>query len=565
METSDQPGPSEAPLPGVDLIPARMVNEVAYCPRLFALEWLHGEWADSADTIEGRTVHRRVDEPTPAGLPAADSDQPDSPTTVRSVLLSDQELGVVARIDLAEVRGDEVIPIDYKKGTVPSCPAGAWEPEQVQLCAQGLLLRAHGYRCDRGFLWFAGSRRRVEVCFDANLIEATLRHIARAREIAAAPSDLPPPLNDSPKCHGCSLVGICLPDEIAFLKSQRADVRPLVPPRDDALPLWVQQAGGSVSKDGFELVVRDRDGKRLHRARFEDTSSVVILGSVGVTTPALHALAERGIPVSYHSIAGWYRGSFHPATDHGVFARAAQHRIAADPRRAIALGRRFVHGKIRNCRVLLRRNGRKVPAGVLAELAMLARDAENAPSTAVLLGIEGRAARVYFGALPLAFKSRPGLALELDGRNRRPPRDPANALLSFAYSCLVREVSNAVRHVGLDLAMGFLHQPRAGRPALALDLMEELRPVVADSAVLLAINNGIVGADDFQVHPTGVALREPGRKRFIEAFERRLDEAVTHPIFGTRVSMRRVIQMQVRLLTRYLLGEIPTYPEYRIR
>jgi len=154
---------------------------------------------------------------------------------------------------------------------------------------------------------------------------------------------------------------------------------------------------------------------------------------------------------------------------------------------------------------------------------------------------------------------------DLEGRNRRPPRDPINALLSFAYSLLTKELAHTIASAGIDPLLGFFHQPRFGRPALALDLMEEFRPIVADSTVISAINNGVVTSSDFLEHPTGVALKSYGRKRFILAYERRMDQLVTHPVFGYRISYRRVLEVQARLFGRFLLGEIPSYPEFRTR
>jgi len=538
-----------------------MLNEVAYCPRLFALEWLNREWADSADTVEGRTVHRRVDAETRAGLP--EPDDADAPRVVRSVLLGDATLGIVARIDLVEAEGGVVVPVDYKKGAAPDVPEGAWEPERVQVCAQGLLLRAHGYSCDHGILWFAESRRRVEVCFDDALVARTLelRDVARA---IATDGRLPPPLRDSPKCERCSLVGICLPDEHYALQEEGATVRPLYPARDDGMPLYARLQGGSLTKDGDEIVVRDR-GKEVGRARIAETSRVAVLGNVTVTTPLLRELAWRDIPVAFHSHGGWFYGSFGPANGRNVMTRIAQHRAAADPARALAVARRFVHAKILNSRVLLRRNGEDVPDNTLLRLQELAADAARAESLETLLGIEGVSARFYFEQFSRMVKTGLRAAFAMDGRNRRPPRDPVNALLSFAYACLVRELTVIVGQIGFDPYVGYLHQPRYGRPALSLDLMEEFRPIIADSVVINAINNEVVQLDDFIVRPTGVSLGDAARTRFVGVYERRMDELATHPTFGTRMSYRRILEVQARLLGKVLLGELPEYPEYRVR
>jgi CRISPR-associated endonuclease Cas1 len=154
------------------------------------------------------------------------------------------------------------------------------------------------------------------------------------------------------------------------------------------------------------------------------------------------------------------------------------------------------------------------------------------------------------------------MAFRFDSRNRRPPTDPVNAMLSLAYAMLSRHLTIALGAVGLDPYRGFYHAPRYGRPALALDIMEPFRPIIADSVVLSAINTGEVGPGDFIVAATGAALTPAGRRRFVDAFERRLLQETTHPVFGYRLSMRRLLLVQARLLSRFLLGELASYPHY---
>jgi CRISPR-associated protein Cas1 len=201
----------------------------------------------------------------------------------------------------------------------------------------------------------------------------------------------------------------------------------------------------------------------------------------------------------------------------------------------------------------------------LSELKQLARKARHANDLGALLGIEGTAARVYFSEFTGMLKRDTTHTFDFEGRNRRPPRDPINALLSFAYSLLAKELLIAVTTAGLDPMLGFYHRPHFGRAGLALDLMEEFRPVIADSVVLNAINTGVVQPDDF-IHAAGSCnLATAARKRFIFAFERRMDQLVTHPVFDYRISYRRVLEVQARLLSRYLLSEIQFYPEFRVR
>ena len=205
-----------------DCVPARMLNEYTYCPRLAYLEWVQGEWADNPDTLDGGFVHRNADKPDHKPVPGPDEPEPDTPLHARSVRLEDAALGMVAIVDILERDGTAVTPVDYKKGTAPALPEGAWEPERVQLCAQGLLLRAAGYACTEGVLWFAGSRKRVTIPFDDALVARTWQLLADCRTMARGGS-MPLPLVDSPKCPRCSLVGICLPDETNLLLGRPAN------------------------------------------------------------------------------------------------------------------------------------------------------------------------------------------------------------------------------------------------------------------------------------------------------------------------------------------------------
>lgn len=565
-----EPEPDTRPRATVDepLLPARMLNEFTYCPRLAYLEWVQGEFADSADTVEGRFTHRRVDQVPARGARREEESEPDAVIHERSVWLSSERLGLTAKIDLVEGEGTAVAPVDYKRGKRPHVDKGAWEPERVQLCAQGLILRDNGMECTGGYLYFAGSRERVAVTFDIELIERTLVLVAAMRRTMRE-ACIPPPLVDSPKCPRCSLVGICLPDEVGWLSAahdgQAAEVRRLLPTRDDALPLYVQQPGARVGKDGECLKVFDRD-QVLAEPRLIEVSQVALFGHAQISTQAVQELCQRGIPITYLSTGGWFYGVTLGIAHKNIELRHRQHLTAADPVRCLVLARRFVQAKIANCRTVLRRNHDAAPEQVLRDLKTDLRQAGEAEALDSLLGIEGTAARRYFGEFAGMLKgSGDRLRFDFEGRNRRPPRDPINALLSLAYAMLTREWTVTLHAVGLDPYLGFYHQPRYGRPALALDVMEEFRPLVADSAVLTAVNNGEIQAGDFIERMGAAALTPEGRRRFIATYERRMSQEITHPVFGYQVSYRRVLEVQARLLGRYLLGEIPEYPSFTTR
>jgi CRISP-associated protein Cas1 len=559
MMSLDQP---ELPLPAPPLpvdqphLPARMVNEVVYCPRLAYLEWVQGEWAESADTVEGRFAHRRVDRQG-AILPAGGEGLR---IHARSVTLASDRLGLIARIDLVEGEDGIVTPVDYKRGRRPHVAQGAWEPERVQLCVQGLLLDEHGYGCKEGILYFAESRERVRVSFDEGLRARTLEAAAALR-LTAASGRIPPPLEDSPKCPRCSLVGICLPDEVTWLSRGGLEPRPLAARRHDTLPLYVQAHDARIGKKGEVLEIR-RGEEAPVVARLAEISQLVVMGQAQVTTAALHELMRREIPVSWHSTGGWFLGHTVGTGHKNVELRTAQYHKSHDERACLHLARSLVAAKIRNSRTLVRRNtrGAEPPTALLAKLKRDAEEAARAPSLASLLGIEGAAGARHFGALGELLKPGDGFAFDVAGRNRRPPRDPVNALLSFCYALLTRAITVTVAAVGLDPYRGLYHQPRYGRPALALDLMEPFRPLIADSAVLTLINNGEIRPGHFVRAAGACALNPEGRKRTIAAFERRLAQEITHPLFGYRIDYRRLLEVEARLFGRHLMGEVPWSP-----
>ena len=566
QETSEAPvklAPADSP----PLVPARMVNEYEYCPRLAYLEWVQGEWSESSDTVEGRHAHRRVNRDGRALPPPAQVEE--SPTLhARSVTLSSERLGLIARMDLIESDGGRVAPVDYKRGKRPHVESGAYDPERVQLCVQGLLLREHGYDCSEGVLYFVASRERVRIVFDDELIATTTQAVQGLRRVAAG-GTIPPPLEDSPKCPRCSLVEICLPDEVNHLTRTNVSPRPIAVPGTDALPLYVQAHRAKVAKSGDTLVVTVED-KKVATVRLTETSQVVLMGNVSVTTPCLHELMWRGIPVTWHSFGGWFLGHTTGNGHKNVELRTAQYRASFDEAVCLRFAKGLVGAKIQNCRTLLRRNWKSAGSSqpVLIDLKSDSRHAARVSSLAELLGIEGAGAARYFrafGSMLNKAASEDEAGFNFETRNRRPPTDPVNALLSFAYSLLARSWAVTLAAVGFDPFRGLYHQPRYGRPALALDLMEPFRPLVADSVVIQAINNGEIRTTDFKTSAGSVNLTADGRRRFIAAYERRLGHEIVHPLFGYRVSYRRLMEMQARLLGRFLLGELPEYPNFITR
>ncbi len=563
--------PVQPPVAPPELIPARMLNEFTYCPRLCYLEWVQQEWEDNVWTLEGSLRHRRVDH-SGGHLPEAEDLTEDETIHARSVMLSAPGHGFIAKMDLIESDSGQVIPVDYKRGKEPDNDERSWEPERIQLCAQVLILQENGYRCDRGVIYYVESKRRVEILMDQQLIQRT-KDLARQLRDVVQQGTIPPPLMDSPKCPHCSLVGICLPDEVLHARTHpdriaEVDrVRRLYPARDDAIPLYVQEQGGFVGKKNENLVVKKK-GDKIADIKLMELSHLAVYGAVQISTQAVQDLLQRGIPILYYSYGGWFHGLTTGFPHKNIELRRKQFALVESPVK-FTVSRQIVLNKIQNCRVLLRRNCDGQAAQALKGLQNIEQQVAHAETLESLLGFEGNAARLYFQNFHHMLKtpdnSESLKPFDFTTRNRRPPRDPVNALLSFAYSLLVKDLTITLLTAGFEPYLGFYHQPRYGRPALALDMMEPFRPLIADSTVLSAINNGVIKTNDFIQAGSEVSLKPGGRKRFIETYERRMNDLITHPVFNYRVSYRRVLEVQCRLLGRYLLGEIDQPPEFKTR
>ena len=575
---NEEPSKSSATAP--DLIPASMLAAYAYCPRLSYLQWVQGEFQDSAETVEGRYLHRWID--------AEEDAIPDDfqPFHARSVSLSAPQAGVCCRIDLLEGDGSQVTPVEYKRGEARKDPAGLgpgiFEPHLIQLAAQCLALRENGFSCDEGMVYYILSQERVAVKFDRQLLDRTVALLADMRR-AVQRGELPPPLENSQRCDRCSMAGICLPDEVNLLREMEADkepkqygdqkenqegkpeekIRMLLASRDDQVPLYVVGQGKTVRKRGERLEVWSYEEGKISEARIREISKVCLYGSAEITTPAMVELMQRNVPVLHFSHGGWFQGIALGMSHKNVELRIRQFRWAEDEKRSLAIARKIISGKIENCRVLLSRNDKDVPGEVLESLKRLAAQADGASHMQRLLGFEGAAAEVYFGRFGNMLKSSGEFSFQ--NRNKRPPKDPVNSVLSYLYGILAKELFSTVLAAGFDPYLGFYHQPRYGRPALALDMMEEFRPVIADSSTLTLFNKEELAGNDFIRTGIGISLTPDARRKVITGYERRMQSEAVHPIFGYKLSYRRILEVQARLLSRVLSGEIKEYPAFVTR
>jgi CRISPR-associated protein Cas1 len=318
--------------------------------------------------------------------------------------------------------------------------------------------------------------------------------------------------------------------------------------------LYVTQPEAVLSKtyEAFTVALKQEDGSWKRRSVPAQTvEQVVLMGNPQVTGDALVYALELGMPIHYLSGYGKYLGSALPGYSRNGSLRLAQYALYHDTERRLALVKAIVSAKIHNQHLILYRhklgdNSLKLRKKLVSEQASLEQ----------VMGVEGLAAKEYFACWDALLKE----PWSFPRRNRRPPTDPVNSLLSFAYGLLRMQVTAAVHLAGLDPYIGYLHEVHHGQPAMVLDLMEEFRPLVGDSLVLSVLNNRELQPDDFTESLGAYRLSEDGRKRFLQAFERKMNDEFKHPVFDYRCTYRRAIELQARLLSRYLQEGIAYKP-----
>ena len=328
--------------------------------------------------------------------------------------------------------------------------------------------------------------------------------------------------------------------------------------------LYLNEQQSIVQKRDEYLLITYAD-KRKTEIPLLHISQVVVSGDITLTTPALHALLERGIDVSFLSFYGHFRGKLQPPVSKNAAIRNAQYRAHAHQPEALQIAQACVRGKLANMRTMLLRANRQIQNDEVTlatqQIQQMIATANDTTTIGTLLGVEGNGSASYFRVFGKILRGN----FQFTHRRRRPPTDPVNAMLSLGYTLLGQQVASAIQVVGLDPYAGFLHQLRHGRPSLALDMMEEFRPLIVDSVVLNICNHRLLTANDFQEELGVVHLKPEARKKFYGKFEERLQEEIQHPRFEYRTSYRRCIELQVRLLGKYLLGEINSYPPFIAR
>lgn len=567
---------------------------------------VEGVFAPSADTEQGQGVHRRVNRPSAGSIEPCNKDKgdgrkptekleesdsdPDRPRSVRSLALTSERLGLTATLDLAEIDGTRAVPVEYRKGKPRRNGGGqvaeavdelmeeprllpgpeAWPTDRIQLGLQVLLLEEAGYTVPEAYLYYAAERLRLRVEVDDTLRRDALAELEAAKNSAAG--QRPPPLVNDPRCPRCSLQPICLPDELNHQRltaltvdgqpvDEKLTPRKLWPPRDDGIQVVLQREGVRVGVRGQSVRITDKNGEVSRDLPLANVESLAVIGPVQLSTQALAVFAEQEVPVAFLTAAGRLTAMMDPLGPTSAAVRAAQVRVLDRPDKALELARAVTVAKIANQRTLLMRNHSDLPTRAAADLQESITAAGRATAMDELRGHEGNAAAIYFRHFAGMFKEgvkEIAARFDANGRMRRPPPDPINAVLSFAYSMLTNECTAACRLASLEPTLAALHATRPGRPAMALDLMEPFRPLIADSVAVSAFNRGELSEGHFLSTAAGCALTDSGRKAFFAAYGRRMDTEVTHPVFEYRLSYRRMLMLHARLIAAWLLGDVPT-------
>lgn len=510
-----------------------LVAHHVFCPRRAWLE-AHGERTDTAQVAEGVVDHGAVDDRTTSRR-----------RRLRAIDVRSETLDLTGRCDSIEV--DEETGrtrLVEHKATPVRRSARITEPQAVQLALQAHCLREAGHEVDGAAVWFTTLRTRVDVALTPQLEAEALRSVAETRATLAR-GRAPDPLEDDMRCRSCSHVSVCLPDE----HRQRSPARRIgvADPVGRVAHLATPGSRASLRRGQIEVSAPDADRVTIPLGQ---VAGLVVHGNADVSSALLREMLARGYPIVWCSWSGRVLGWATPADGPNGDTRGPQHRL--DGERRLSTAREMIAGKIRNERHVLRRHdcdGRDV-------LLRLAEQAGRAGSSGELFGVEGAAATTYFRSLRGAI--RPVWA-SFAGRSGRPATDAVNAALNVAYSLLLADVMRAVVSCGLDPAGGILHSSGRNKPALALDLMEEFRPALADSAVLWALNNGELRPSHFRTDADVVRMTAPGRKALIGTYERRVSSEFTHPVFGYKISWRRAMEVQARMFLACVLDPSARY------
>lgn len=578
------------------------LHALAYCERLFYLENVENLRVADERVYAGRRLHVEIERNEDEG-------------EWLTLQLESQKWGITGKVDCVRRRDGRLIPYEHKRGRAArgmDGEAAPWWSDKLQLIAYAALIEEHsGQSITEGRIRYHADNKTVRVEIDDDAWRSLAEAIGRARELQATVIRPPVAVNEK-LCAKCSLAPVCLPEEARLGDDVTAGWRdrgkeglgnalPLSPSLDLPVSSSPLSPGPTVSPSSrykpLRLFPADDDRQALHIIaqgarigrkgdRIEITQpdelpelypvneigQVVLHGFAQITTQALGFCSQNEIGVHWLTYGGRYLGAWSAGAG-SVQRRIRQYKALTDSDFCLSLAKRLAEARVRGQLSHLLRASRDAGRGrietvteAIAAIRRLLGPMSRARNIHSLRGYEGSIGAQYFKALPHVIIEEAGAAMKPGGRNRRPPRDRANALLSFGYALLQRDVLNAILIVGLDPSLGFYHQPRSQAHPLALDLMELFRVPLVDLPVVASINRRQWDEDeDFQIAGQQVWLSENGKKKLIAIYERRKSDQWKHPVIGYSLSYSRLMELEVRLLEKEWMGEGGLFARFRLR
>ncbi|MDG7037058.1 MAG: type I-MYXAN CRISPR-associated endonuclease Cas1 [Nitrososphaerota archaeon] len=532
------------------------LHALSYCERLFYLEEVEGIRLADDSVYAGRALHELLAKQEKGH---------------RVISLRSARLGLAGEVDAVHYREGGLVPYEHKRGHAkrqPNGKAGAWPWDALQVVAYAMLIEDEtGKIVPEGRIRYHADNITVRIPLTDEGRKLVLDSIESARQLRR--KGIRPPVNSNENaCIHCSLAPVCLPEEERLLASPQWEAIRLFPATVDGEVVHLLTPS-TVRKNGEALMVKSK-GEALGVYPIRSLLSIIAHGNVQITTQALHLCAYNDVSVHWFTSGGRHISALTtgPAS---VQRRIRQYQALCDPAMCLSLVRKLVSAKVENQLKFVLRATRKAPRIVpilraIEEMRASIRAVQKADGIDSLRGIEGSAARAYFNAIPHLLKKGIDEDLRPAGRNRRPPLDKFNALLSFGYSLLYGSTLQAITAVGLEPSLGFFHTPRSSGQPLALDIMELFRVPVWDMIVITSINRQQWNSGSkFEVTKEHVWLSKVGKREVVELFENRMNEVWKHPVTGYSLSWRRAIELEVRLLEKEWSSTPGLFARARIR
>ncbi|BAZ16469.1 hypothetical protein NIES4071_83460 [Calothrix sp. NIES-4071] len=542
----------------LETIRVSSLHALAYCPRLFYLEEVEELYTQDAAVFAGRRLHAELEK-------KEDEEW-------EELFLVSEELGLRGRVDALRTRDGETIPYEHKRGRChrdEKKQPQAWESDKLQILAYACLLEsALGVPIKEGRIRYHAENVLVRVPLDDVGRQAVRDAIQQARKLQQS-THRPPVADNERLCARCSLAPVCLPEEARLVHDREWQPIRLFPEDDTRRIIHILEPGTAVGRTGEQIKIARR-GQPEEKIPAQQIGQLVLHSFSQISTQALYFCAEHGIGVHFISGGGRYLGSF-DIRQGSIQRRVRQYAVLSNSETCLELAKRLVICRGQGQRKFLMRGTRGKAASeilqtTIKQMQILLKQVPSVKSIASLLGMEGRLAALYFGALPSLILPNVANELQFDGRNRRPPKDRFNTMLGFGYSLLLKDVMNAILTVGLEPALGLYHQPRTQAPPLALDLMEIFRVSLVDMPIVASINRGQWDVkEDFEARGNRVWLSETGKRKFVDMYERRKQETWKHPVTEYSLTYRRLLELEVRLLEKEWSGEGGLFAQLIVR